>query len=431
MRAVGALLALTFVLTVPAFSQSDSQKSSPPQRTATSTGALAIEADVGGILFIDGQRRSAIVASKVTVFNLMPGQHIVELRDAKGNILWKDTVTVPKGEQVVQRISASHSVPTAPGASGPLTQKPGSPGSVSSVSSASAHYDGASVAMAIVQILTAGRSNFESIKGSPAQTRHGFEYWPITIAVPDFECWLRNAGLHWYVGCSRATSTEDGEAAHLAIVKALAAQLRTEGYSCESTRGIDWAYLQSFRFWRAGADPEASMYLRWDGPSPAKGMRHLFTTNFNVSVRNWRSVIPAPQPPLECDFSLAALRRDEFNPAADVGQGASAASAASEIDAVLRSGRYNSLPPAQSIGVAGTGQPSLSIQNQTAYELMVLMAGAVEKSLIIPAGGSQNVVLPAGTYRILGRVKAANVLPFFGTQDYASGGSYRESFYIK
>ncbi len=107
------------------------------------------------------------------------------------------------------------------------------------------------------------------------------------------------------------------------------------------------------------------------------------------------------------------------------------AGVASEIDAVLKSGNYSSLPPSQPIGVAGFGQPSLSIQNQTAYELTVLMAGAVEKSLVIPAGGSQNVVVPAGTYRILGRVKAGNVLPFFGTQDYASGGSYRESFYIK
>jgi len=96
MSALAGLLALTFALAVPAFPQSDSQKSSPPQRTAASTGALAVEADVGGILFIDGQRRSAIVASKVTVFNLTPGQHIVELRDTKDNILWKDTVTVPK-----------------------------------------------------------------------------------------------------------------------------------------------------------------------------------------------------------------------------------------------------------------------------------------------------------------------------------------------
>jgi hypothetical protein len=70
-------------------------------------------------------------------------------------------------------------------------------------------------------------------------------------------------------------------------------------------------------------------------------------------------------------------------------------------------------------------------QNQTAYELTVLVAGPVERSLSIPSGGSQGVELPPGKYRVVGQVKASDILPFFGAQAYATGNSYDEAFYIK
>lgn len=106
-------------------------------------------------------------------------------------------------------------------------------------------------------------------------------------------------------------------------------------------------------------------------------------------------------------------------------------SISSQIDEIVRSGHYATLPPAEAVPSGVSQQTSLSIKNQTAYELTVLMAGPVERSLLIPPGGSQAVELPPGTYRVVGQVKASNVLPFFGTQAYATGSSYQEAFYIK
>jgi hypothetical protein len=107
-------------------------------------------------------------------------------------------------------------------------------------------------------------------------------------------------------------------------------------------------------------------------------------------------------------------------------------SIANQIDDIVKSGRFAKLPPAQSIAVGGGSQkPGLLIKNQTEYELTVLMAGPVERSFSIPQGGSQTVVLPAGTYRVVGQVRASDVLPFYGTQVYASGSSYEEAFYVK
>jgi len=72
-----------------------------------------------------------------------------------------------------------------------------------------------------------------------------------------------------------------------------------------------------------------------------------------------------------------------------------------------------------------------SMENSTANELTVLMVSAFEKSLVVPAGGSTKVEVASGTYRVLGRVNAANVLPFSGIQDFESGSTHQESFYIK
>jgi len=104
---------------------------------------------------------------------------------------------------------------------------------------------------------------------------------------------------------------------------------------------------------------------------------------------------------------------------------------ANQIDEIVKSGRFSALPQAQASTSGGRGQPGLSIENRTAYELTVLVAGPVERSITVPAGGYENVILPAGNYRVVGKVSAPNVVPFFGAQSYADGISYRESFYIQ
>lgn len=100
-----------------------------------------------------------------------------------------------------------------------------------------------------------------------------------------------------------------------------------------------------------------------------------------------------------------------------------------QIDDVVRSGRFTTLPPVQPI--AGSfAHTRLTITNQTAYSLTVMMDGPAERSVTVSPGDTETLVLAPGSYRVLGRVAAPNVLPFFGTQNYAVGTSYQESFHV-
>jgi hypothetical protein len=470
MRAVGALLALTFVLAIPAFSQSENQKSSPPQRTAASTGALAVQADVAGTLFIDGQRRSAIVASKIAVLNLMPGQHIVELRDTKGNILWKDTVTIPKGEQVVQRISAGAVNDKSATAPGPGTHRKlleeylASSANTDSINSKSKKEE-------LVQQLDDCKTHYRSKEEMIARMALNQEptradCWDGRMAEALYPVGRYDEALS-YINKQIDSQTSFGrdlgfpicDLNHIVTPTSLsgdadAYRLRARiKHALWDERGalsdidtalkceVNWGIFIRERAKKQENPKETTkeVELLALGEKRTRLYRAIVLMNLRryeeamVEVNEAAGLQGAPLP------DTAAIRREILSAmASDPGIPAPSDSIASqnpgvatEIDAVLKSGRYSSLPPAQSIGSAGTGQPSLSIENRTAYELTVLMAGPVEKSLVIPAGSSQNVLVPPGSYRILGRVKAASVLPFFGTQDYANGGAYRESFYIK
>jgi hypothetical protein len=234
------------------------------------------------------------------------------------------------------------------------------------------------------------------------------------------------------------------EGRHLSLARSLADQLRGQGYSCESKRPtpavgqVQPIPIQDFSFMRNYYDSSIAQYLkRYTESGIHSEPTGSFSVSFVVNVARFPSHVNGPplhDPPLECEFSYAALRSKELIPPT-AGKGASSMNAqgdiSSEIDNVVSSGRYSSLPPVQSIGSAGYGQPNLSIQNQTTYQLTVLIAGPVERSVMVSPGASVDVALAPGSYKILGRVNASDVLPFYGTQDYATGGTYRESFYIK
>jgi hypothetical protein len=110
-----------------------------------------------------------------------------------------------------------------------------------------------------------------------------------------------------------------------------------------------------------------------------------------------------------------------------------AKSISSQIDQVISSGRYTNLPQPKTLGAGrgASGRSTLSIENRTDYELTVLMAGPVEESISVEPGATQTRDLPAGSYRVLGRVKASNVLPFVGTHSYSAGTSYSSAFYVQ
>lgn len=73
---------------------------------------------------------------------------------------------------------------------------------------------------------------------------------------------------------------------------------------------------------------------------------------------------------------------------------------------------------------------SISVSNDTSYQLTLLYSGSAEsKEIIIPAHGSRTFTLRNGTYRIAASVKAANVRSYYGTETL-SGGGYSASYYI-
>jgi hypothetical protein len=99
----------------------------------------------------------------------------------------------------------------------------------------------------------------------------------------------------------------------------------------------------------------------------------------------------------------------------------------------IRSGPHTSMPPAQrsTASDAGiSGRTTMTVQNSTAYELSVFFKGPVSKKLTLAPGASQDVDLAPGTFRVAGRVAAANVLPFYGEETYAGSARYSVKFYI-
>lgn len=129
--------------------------------------------------------------------------------------------------------------------------------------------------------------------------------------------------------------------------------------------------------------------------------------------RNWCLTIyvfPVPPPSIP--------ERPAAGSASPTGATESTASAqptiSQEIDTV-RSGVYSPLPPIQSSGVpCRNGMCVFGVKNDTAYSLTVLFGGPSEQRVELAPSGSTSVSLLSGSYKIVGRVNAANVAPSYG-----------------
>jgi len=87
---------------------------------------------------------------------------------------------------------------------------------------------------------------------------------------------------------------------------------------------------------------------------------------------------------------------------------------------VVESGRYAPLPfSPHCIPHSGT-DAAREIENGTLYQLRLIPSGPVGREAMIAAGQKQSITLPAGTYKVVGRVNAPDVLPFYG-EIYKSG----------
>lgn len=135
--------------------------------------------------------------------------------------------------------------------------------------------------------------------------------------------------------------------------------------------------------------------------------------------RKWRE---------EHDGPSAGMRPPTPNP---VSAGVPAAGGIrSEINQVAQ-GKYTPLPAAaHCVPYSGTGTLR-TIENGTSYQLRVMFSGAVEREATIPPGQKQSIDLPVGAYKVVGRVGAANVLPFYGQESYKAGEECAVQFYVQ
>jgi hypothetical protein len=134
----------------------------------------------------------------------------------------------------------------------------------------------------------------------------------------------------------------------------------------------------------------------------------------------------------ESDSTAGPLKLPKL-PEMDDSDLASDKSIESEIEATLRRGHYSPLPAATCSAPSDSkhGSASLSIENGTAYRLIVLMTGGVELRISIEPHQIVTQELPAGSYRVVGRVGAPNVLPFYGPQVFGAGVQCSSHFYIR
>jgi hypothetical protein len=107
-----------------------------------------------------------------------------------------------------------------------------------------------------------------------------------------------------------------------------------------------------------------------------------------------------------------------------------APSISQEIEKV-RNGRYTPLPPIQSTGAPShNGMGVFEVKNNTPYTLTALFSGPIERRVEVPARGSISIELPAGSYKLVGRVDAPNVLPSYGEHVFDASSAGLE-FYIQ
>lgn len=102
-----------------------------------------------------------------------------------------------------------------------------------------------------------------------------------------------------------------------------------------------------------------------------------------------------------------------------------------DIDSVIRSGRYGSMPPSQRVGSSGTGPAFVSIRNATTFTLLIRYEGLVSSQVSIPPLQAGTLQLAPGRYRVMGRVSAESVLPFIGTETLDDGDRRELNFYVK
>jgi hypothetical protein len=103
-----------------------------------------------------------------------------------------------------------------------------------------------------------------------------------------------------------------------------------------------------------------------------------------------------------------------------------------EIERIESAGDASPMPaPLTSDRVSSGSNVGRILDNRTAYVLIVLLTGPVNKRSVLPAGTKQTFEIPPGRYKVAARLLAPDFPPLFGVQEYVSGHDYKSDFVIE
>lgn len=97
----------------------------------------------------------------------------------------------------------------------------------------------------------------------------------------------------------------------------------------------------------------------------------------------------------------------------------------------IKNSQHSTMPaPAQAPAYGASGK-GMTIENGTEYALMIYFIGPTTRTVTVPKNESVGVELAVGSYEVAAEVKDANVVPFYGTQDYKPNMHYWLKFYLQ
>jgi opacity protein-like surface antigen len=188
---------------------------------------------------------------------------------------------------------------------------------------------------------------------------------------------------------------------------------------------------------RIGLSDTVGMRVGVEGVSvaPLKSDSMIDTTSYGrfivgVSFASRREAPATPAPPV---LLPPAPRRDVSLPPATPRAPAAPVGAPDPVQRSIdeiRGRPHGTIPAAQATGRSSGGATTIAVTNATVSTLSVFLSGPQSESLTLAPGATGHLRLTAGDYEMAARVSAPDVIPFYGTQRFAGGTTYAQSFYI-
>ena len=96
----------------------------------------------------------------------------------------------------------------------------------------------------------------------------------------------------------------------------------------------------------------------------------------------------------------------------------------------IAAGAHQELPQPVQTSITAGQSPGWSIENATGYQLHLYLSGPAERDFVIQNGGSINIDLPPGSYRIAAEVSNKAVKPFYAVRQLDVNARWSSHFHI-